>query len=100
MFIIIWHYTVYPQHLESFSEYYNSSGEWVKFFRPSAAYIETEFFQTESENRFITIDKWTSEKAYLQYLTSNKKKYEEIDKLCEGFTSEETLIGKYFLLEF
>jgi hypothetical protein len=99
MFIIIWQYTINPQHLKSFTEYYHSSGNWVKFFQQSPYYFETEFFSGENENQFLTIDKWMDEKTYEQFLTENKKEYQKIDKLCEGFTVEESLIGKYLKIE-
>jgi hypothetical protein len=100
MFVIIWQYTVHPKHLQLFIEYYHAKGTWSKFFQSSASYIGTEFLQTENENRFITIDKWMNEHSYDQFLRDHKKKYEEIDKHCEAFTIDESLVGHYFLLEF
>lgn len=99
MYTIIWQYTINPTHRESFIEFYNSQGTWVKFFQQSADYVGTDFLQSENENQFMTIDMWLSQHAYEQFLEEHKEKYQEIDKLCEGFTVEEILIGKYFTFE-
>src|SRR5688572_29313413 len=100
MYTIIWQYTISPTKRDSFIEFYNSNGTWVQFFQQSADYIGTDFLESEkNENQFVTIDMWLSQHAYEQFLEEHKVKYQEIDKLCEGFTVEETLIGKYFSLE-
>lgn len=99
MYIIIWQYTIDPAHRKSFVEFYNSKGTWAKFFEQSADYIGTDFLQAENENQFITIDMWLSQRAYEKFLEEYKNKYTEIDKLCEGFTVEETLVGKYHTFE-
>jgi hypothetical protein len=98
MFLIIWSYTVHANHLNTFIEYYHRAGVWVNFFQPSPHYLGTDFFQTENENQFITIDTWTSEQAYRNYIADNKKQYDELDKQCEGFTVEEALVDTFYLM--
>jgi hypothetical protein len=100
MYIVIWQYSVNPQHLQSFIDYYHAAGEWVKFFQPSPQYFGTEFYAlAESDYTFITIDKWMTQASYEQFLAEHKEAYQQLDKQCEGFTVEETLIGKYLTIE-
>jgi len=97
MYTIVWQYTVHPQHLHTFIEYYHAAGKWVEFFQPSPFYVGTDFLQLE-DLTFITIDKWWSKEAYEQFLKEHQQAYASLDKLCEGFTTEEHLIGKFYLL--
>lgn len=100
MYTIIWQYTVHPTYRDAFIEHYHANGEWVKLFRHSPDYIETEFFQLEADKHtFITIDKWMTAAAYDRFLKDHHSAYERIDKLCEKFTVKEALVGKFFIME-
>lgn len=99
MYIIIWQYSVHPEHRESFIEYYQSEGKWAKFFHQAPDYFGTEFLHLDNENEFVTIDKWTNQGAYAQFLIENHQAYHELDEWCEGFTENESLIGEYFMFE-
>jgi hypothetical protein len=52
-----------PEHRESFIECYHSEGRWAKFFHQATDYFGTDFFQLDTENQFLTIDKWTDPKG-------------------------------------
>ena len=100
MHVIIWRYVVKPHHLQSFLAYYSPSGKWSDLFRKSKEYIATDLLSMESNNLiYLTIDKWTSELAYTQFIQANKSAYAELDKITEEFTIEEELVGTYLLLE-
>lgn len=96
MYVIIWEYRINTEHRKSFIDYYKSDGDWAKFFRQGENYISTEFFQSEKDSSvYITIDKWASKESYEHFCGVHHALYEKMDKLCERFTSEEKLIGKY-----
>ena len=99
MYVIIWKYSVHPEHRESFIACYHSEGRWAKFFHQATDYFGPDFFQLDTENQFLTSDKWTDQKAYNQFLKENYHAYQELDKHCEHFTTHEGLIGEYFMFE-
>jgi quinol monooxygenase YgiN len=100
MYVIIWKYSVHPEHRESFIEYYHADGKWASFFQDAAEYIGSDFFQIEEDkNQFMTIDKWISKESYEQFLENYQQPYLELDKHCDKFTLQEELLGKYFIFE-
>lgn len=100
MYTIIWQYTINPKYRDDFLKFYKASGEWVKFFRQAKGYIKTELLESGLNNdMFMTIDRWTSEAAYTEFLKSHAGKYTELDRLCEEFTTNEKLIGTYYTVD-
>jgi hypothetical protein len=99
MYVIIWKYSVRPEHRESFIEYYHSEGKWARFFHQATEYFGTDFFQLDDKSQFVTIDKWSNRGAYKQFLDKNHLDYHELDKCCEEFTTHESLLGEYFMFE-
>ena len=69
MFLVIWEYKIKPGSEEEFEKSYGKHGEWVKFFSSSKDYLGTELIKaTDVSRSYITIDRWTSEEAYINYL--------------------------------
>lgn len=96
MHIIIWSYTVKPDYLTSFLDYYSPEGKWADLFRKSGDYLTTELLRSDSDPlQFITIDRWESKQAYTQFLDHNKEAYRTLDKITEAWTAKEERIGRY-----
>jgi quinol monooxygenase YgiN len=92
----IWAFKVHAQHVAAFREHYGEGGAWVQLFRRAPGYLGTQLLQDRADPlRFVTIDSWRSAADYEAFRASYAAEYDAIDRLCEGFTSEETLIGKF-----
>jgi heme-degrading monooxygenase HmoA len=100
MFIILWEYTVRPEHQPVFLKYYEAKGEWANFFRQADDYIATELLAMDSDELiFMTIDRWKTQQAYRQFINDHSERYHELDRLCEELTTQEKLIGQYFTVD-
>jgi len=96
MFFVIWEYKVKSGEEENFEKSYGPNGAWIKFFKPCKDYLSTDLIKgIEAPRTYLTLDKWTSEKAYVDYLEKNKDKYEEIDDEFTSLTEFQTKIGSY-----
>jgi quinol monooxygenase YgiN len=92
----IWTFKVHRQHAEAFRRYYGEGGAWTQLFRRARGYLETRLLQDEEDPlRFVTIDTWSSIEDYQAFRASYAAEYAALDRLCEGFTIEETLIGSF-----
>lgn len=92
----IWAFKVHAQHVAAFREHYGESGAWVRLFRRAPGYLGTQLLQDrEDPLRFVTIDAWRSVEDYETFRASYRLEYAALDRVCEGFTSEETLLGKF-----
>ena len=92
----IWAFAVQPQHAEVFRQYYGEGGAWTQLFRRAHGYIGTQLLQDEKDPlRFVTIDTWSSSEDYEAFKATYASEYAALDRLCEGLTVQETLIGHF-----
>ncbi len=95
-FTAIWEFQVKKAHKAQFEEAYGESGAWVRLFKKSSEYLGTQLLKDEAnENRYITIDQWSSRKAYEKFRQEHEAEYKEIDKVCEDWTEFENEIGRF-----
>lgn len=95
----MWEYLVYKHHLEEFKKTYGPGGEWVRLFRKADGYVTTHLHQDRSKpERFITVDFWKSKSDFDNFKKQFSREFEEIDRRCEQFTIEETLLGYFDFL--
>jgi heme-degrading monooxygenase HmoA len=92
----IWAFKVHPEHVDAFRQHYGEGGAWTQLFRRARGYVGTRLLQDETDaSRFVTIDTWRSAEDYEAFRSAYASEYAALDRLCEGFTLEETLIGRY-----
>jgi heme-degrading monooxygenase HmoA len=98
MYIIIWQYKINPAYRSEFETLYGQDGDWIKLFKRSDQFIETEFYQCkEDEERYITIDKWVTEEAYRAFKEAHLEDYQALDRKADDATNRESKIGSFFL---
>jgi len=98
-FAYIWQYVV-DSHKHEFLDAYGAGGEWVKLFSRDPNYIETVLLRdADDENRYITIDYWTSRSARDAFQDKYRDEFLELDKRCEVFTSNEEFRGDFDLVD-
>ena len=96
MFIVVWEYQVKEAHLDDFMRFYASNGAWTELFKRGKGFLGTELLRDEtSPRRFMTLDRWESEREYESFLSIFAGEYKALDSHCEGWTESETLIGRW-----
>ncbi|HEY3515651.1 MAG TPA: antibiotic biosynthesis monooxygenase [Gammaproteobacteria bacterium] len=92
----IWAFEVHPEHVVAFRWHYGAGGAWTQLFRRARGYLGTQLLEDQTDSvRFVTIDTWSSVEDYEAFRTAYASEYAELDRLCEGFTVRETLIGHF-----
>jgi heme-degrading monooxygenase HmoA len=92
----IWAFEVHKEHAEDFRRHYGDDGAWMQLFRRARGYLGTQLLQDEKDPlRFVTIDTWSSVEDYEAFRAAYASEYAALDRLCEGFTVQETLIGHF-----
>ena len=85
-----------PEMAKRFEKIYGADGEWARLFLGDEAYIGTELIHHFNASRsYVTLDFWTSEKAYDDFRNRHLAEYEVLDKKCETLTENEREIGKF-----
>lgn len=96
MYVIIWEYQVKVDHVADFETIYASNGGWGELFRKDEGYLGTELLRDlDHAQRYITIDRWVSSRAYESFLAQWRKEYEALDAYCKDLTKHEILLGKW-----
>ncbi|MEN8145258.1 MAG: antibiotic biosynthesis monooxygenase [Gemmatimonadota bacterium] len=96
MFVYLWEYRVAPENRADFEREYGPDGSWVALFSGSPNYLGTTLLQDRSEpDRFLTIDRWESERFYTEFVESVRAEFDAIDARCEELTQAETLLGHF-----
>jgi quinol monooxygenase YgiN len=92
----IWTFKVHREHADAFRRYYGEGGAWTQLFGRARSYLGTQLLQDYNDLlRFVTIDTWSSIEDYEAFRAAYAAEYAALDGLCDGFTIEETLIGKF-----
>ena len=92
----VWDFLVSPEHLAEFVAYNGPEGVWVALFRQAIGHLRTELHRDRSNPlRFITIDHWESAQAREDFRKQFAEQFEDIDRRCESFTTQEREIGQF-----
>jgi quinol monooxygenase YgiN len=92
----IWAFRVHPEQVDAFRQHYGDGGAWTQLFRRASGYIGTQLLQDDKDPlRFVTIDTWNNVEDYEAFRASYASEYSALDRLCEGLTVDETLIGHF-----
>jgi hypothetical protein len=92
----LWEFEVSRASESAFRQHYGPTGTWARLFRHSPAYIETLLLEDHAVScRYLTIDRWQSEEAYLAFRSAFASQYEQLDNECEHLTLSERCLGAY-----
>ena len=95
-FVYLWAYRVLPECLDAFQEIYGPEGSWVELFRLAPGYLDTQLLQDRNESdRFITIDRWESEEAFVSFRARFAREFDDLDRTGERLTVGETALGEF-----
>jgi quinol monooxygenase YgiN len=95
-FLIMFEFQVRPGMDKQFEKVYGAKGDWARLFRQDASFLATELVRDLIARRtYVTLDFWTSQKAYDAFRKRNLAEYEAFDRKCEDLTESEREIGKF-----
>ncbi len=98
-FAYVWRYTIDPKYEADFLAANRSDGDWAKLFLRDPEYIETKLLRDDNRNdRYMTVDYWTSKGARDSFREKFAVEFKEIDERCENYTLDEVLIGDYVII--
>ena len=95
-YVIIWEFRVRPGSEATFLEHNGPAGTWSRLFSQAEGYQGTVLLQAvDADDRYVTIDRWTSEAAYRAFRTAQRAAYEALDARCADLTLAETELGRF-----
>jgi hypothetical protein len=81
---------------QEFERIYSPEGDWVQLFRKSKSFLRTELnCDLEAKGRYVTVDYFTSQPDYLQFLEQFREDYARLDQRCEAVRACETFLGAF-----
>ena len=96
MFVVVWQFEIAEDKVAGFEAAYGPEGAWSKLFRTSPDYKGTELLRDAYiPGSYLTIDRWTSEKAFRAFRKDHDKEYEKLDRQCDALTGKEARVGAY-----
>jgi heme-degrading monooxygenase HmoA len=94
--VIVWEFRVPAAHEKEFEAAYGAGGEWAQLFALSPDYEGTELLRDEStRGRYLTVDRWASAEAFVDFRRLHSVEYEALDARCEAWTESERKIGTW-----
>jgi len=79
-----------------FKKVYGAKGDWARLFMQDESYIATELVHAlKSKRTYLTLDFWTSQKAYDAFRKRHLDEYSALDQKCEEMTENEREIGRF-----
>jgi heme-degrading monooxygenase HmoA len=96
MVAYVWEFYVLSQNRAQFEKEYGPNGSWIRLFRGASGYTETMLLRDISNPlRYVSIDRWDSATAYESFRSRYSSQYQDLDLLCEGFTTRENFLGQF-----
>ena len=96
MFIVLWQFDIAEEKAAAFTEAYGPEGAWAVLFRRSPEYLGTELLHDAYvPDRFVTIDRWSSEEAFRAFRAQYDADYEALDRACDALVAAEARIGAF-----
>ena len=93
MHVILWKFRVRPGREAEFEAAYGDDGLWARLFRSGEGFLGTELLRG-TDGTYLTIDRWTSDAAHLEFRDAESLRYEQLDGRCAGLTLEEALLAE------
>ena len=100
MHVLIWRFRPLPGKEEEFEMKYASGGAWDLLFRKAEGFVSTELLRPVGDSTsYLTIDRWRSRAAFVDFLRNNDEAYAALDAECESLTAEEERIGAFSVVQ-
>jgi len=94
---VIWEFQVPQEKIEDFEAAYGSHGIWASLFAKADGFIRLELLHcTEEKGRYLTIDRWASQRAFDTFKADFAADYNSLDERFKGITASEKHIGAFY----
>jgi len=98
-FTCLWEYTIDPARKAEFLSAYKPDGHWAQLMARHPGYLGTKLLlDVEAENRYVTVDYWTSKSDRDAFREEFSSEFDRLDQDCEQFTISETFLGDFLIL--
>ena len=95
-YVYAWEFRVPLESREAFERHYGAEGSWVQLFRRAPGYIGTLLLEDRTTpGRYLTIDRWQDEAAYVAFRAAFSRQYDALDRECAALTTDERLLGTF-----
>ncbi len=95
-YIRIWEFRAKPGLEEEFERIYGPEGDWVRLFKKSRSFLRTELnCDIEMKGRYVTVDYFVSQPAYIEFLEKVREEYDALDRRCERVRAFEQPLGSF-----
>lgn len=92
----IWEFQVSAELQAEFEQCYGPDGAWVQLFREASGYIDTLLLKDRVvSGRYLSLDSWQSEAAYLAFREQYSLQYSQLNLACERLTLAEHSLGTF-----
>jgi heme-degrading monooxygenase HmoA len=94
MFVRVWEYEVDSEQVDAFVAAYAATGDWAQLFGRGHGYVGTDLYRsTDDGSRFVTVDRWSDQAAWLAFLEDWREAYDGLDvSMSELTRSERSLV--------
>jgi len=98
-YLAVWRFEVHPDHVAAFEEAYGPRGAWARLFARHDGFVAVELVRDSSHSpQYLTIDRWRSRAEYEAMHAGASSEYQQLDRVCESFTSSEEKLGEFDVL--
>jgi hypothetical protein len=99
-FAYVWQYVIKPARRDEFFAAYAPDGTWVKLFARDSNYLGTVLLcDADNDNRFVTIDYWSSRDARNTFRTVHAVAFSSLDRKCSAYTITEEFLGDFTIVD-
>jgi hypothetical protein len=99
-FAYVWQYVIDPARRNDFLAAYGPKGAWVQLFARDNNYYGTVLLSdTANDNRFVTIDYWSSQDARDAFRSVHAVDFLSLDRKCEAYTVTEEFLGDFTIVD-
>jgi catechol 2,3-dioxygenase-like lactoylglutathione lyase family enzyme/heme-degrading monooxygenase HmoA len=95
-FSYVWSYEVGADAEREFLAHYGPEGSWTRLFRLGEGYVSTTLLRDRrGAGRYLTVDHWRDEAAYLAFRRAFAEEFEALDRACARLTRREAHLGDF-----
>ena len=95
----VWEFRVHPRFRKKFERIYGPEGDWARLFKKGKGFLRTELLRDEeTRGRYLTVDYWSSRKAYDVFRSQIEQEFTALDRQCESLTEKETFLGSFSIM--
>jgi heme-degrading monooxygenase HmoA len=100
VYVRVWEYRVPPDLVDRFADAYGADGAWGSLFARAPGLAGTELFRAvESADRFLTVDRWQTERDWHAFLNTWRNAYDTLDDEMAGVAAVQSLLFEATLPE-